>query len=91
LQAYDARGHPKTLMVGPIFISYGLQGLPSLSSAIQPFFEGLCMEDIENQIVKSWNVGSPSNGKSCKFAFCNFMVIVIGTQENLVTNSPKQL
>ena len=65
--------------------------LHNLSSAIQPFFEGLCMEDIENQIVKSWNVGSPSNGKSCKFAFCNFMVIVIGTQENLVTNSPKQL
>ena len=49
------------------------------------------MEDIENKVVKSWNVGSPSNGRSRNFAFCNFKVIVVRTQANIETNSPKQL
>ena len=49
------------------------------------------MEDIENKIVKSWNVGSPSNGRSLNFAFCNFKVIVVRTQENIETNPLKQL
>ena len=79
------------IILGPIFIAKLTKYLPSFSSAIQPFFEGLCMEDIETKIVKSWNVGSPSNGRSHNFAFCNFKVIVVRTQENIETNPLKQL